>query len=246
MKKLILLLIVLFVSGCSIQYDMTIEEDLSIGEKVLLTEDKSKFLSVITKSDFFDKNDTNSNIYYFLDSFIDSIVENDDYLLFLERKDMKLYDSENTMHLEYNKFYKNFSEYQYSEVLYNLVEGFEIKEDKNKKYTLKINGIFYNYIDEYLNHDNISFKNDEIYFNINVPFKVINSNADIKENGKYTWIINRDNKDREINLSFDSKILVKNEKINKILLTIFFIVIFGALIFIYNMMKKSKKINEIK
>lgn len=246
MKKTILLIAILFISGCTIQYDMTINENLSVDEKVFLTEEKSKFLNVITKSDFFDENDTTSNIYYFLDSFVDTIATNDDYLLYLEKSDMKLTDNDNKMNLQYDMYYNNFYEYQNSELIYKLLEFFEVKEKKNKKYELKMSGLFYNYINEYLNYENISFENNEIYFNINIPFKVMSSNADIQKEGKYTWIINRNNTDREINILFDSKALIKNEKLNRILFTIIFVIIFGVLIFIYNAVKKSKKVNEIK
>lgn len=246
MKKLILLIIILFISGCSIQYDMTINENLSVDERVLLTEEKSKFLGVITQSDFFNENDTTSNIYYFLDSFVDTIATNDDYLLYLEKSDMKLTDNESKMNLQYNMYYNDLYEYQDSEFMYKLLESFEVKENKNKEYELKMSGVFYNYIDVYLKYDNISFENDEVYFNINIPFKVLSSNADIQKEGKYTWIINRNNTDRELNITFDSKVLIKNVKITRILVIIFSVIMLGAAVFIYNTVKKSKKINEIK
>lgn len=93
----------------------------------------------------------------------------------------------------------------------------------------------------------------EVVINLKTSYKVISNNADKYENDTYTWNINDNNKN--INLEIDTSTVVNeindnNSKLNikidvKVIITILIIIISLGLIFVLITLNKMRKANKI-
>ena len=139
--------------------------------------------------------------------------------------------------------YTNFSKYkalEYSNILknyaYNITSG-------NGKIEIEPNIEYLDYIFYVPSEDGDGATNYVINVNIDIPYKVTSTNADKSSNNIFTWIINKDNYTKNIELEYDKSNIVKknnNDSSNSfnIISLIIVIVLMVAAIFILKIYKK--------
>ena len=228
-KKIIFFSFILFLTGCSVDYKLTINKDSTINEKVVAKENTNRMKS---KTNLDEKQSVTflTNIYNRNKLDIKTSTKSDNY------------NTEVTAFLSYDsieKYRDNFSSDVIKKVKVNrdgdivtLIAKQNVKLDSNASRSL----IY-----------------DDITVQIEVPFVVIDNNADQVDGNIYTWYIKKDKdvktirikyKDKEIKNSI--KINVKNKDINIKYEVIFSAVIVLFLGFIFIILNyKNKKNNRI-
>lgn len=228
-KKIIFFSFILFLTGCSVNYKLTINKDSTINEKVVAKENTNRMKS---KTNLDEKQSVTflTNIYNRNKLDIKTSTKSDNY------------NTEVTAFLSYDsieKYRDNFSSDVIKKVkvtrdgdIVTLIAKQNVKLDSNASRSL----IY-----------------DDITVQIEVPFVVIDNNADQVDGNIYTWYIKKDKdiktirikyKDKEIKNSI--KINVKNKDINIKYEVIFSAVIVLFLGFIFIILNyKNKKNNRI-
>ena len=177
LKIFIIGILLILVTGCSGNYNLKINDDMSINEELYLTIDNSN--NAYTKT---------------LKIFKENNIPEDDYEVVL---------SDNNVRITYNKKYDSIEEYLLnSKVYHELID--EIQFNKSN-----------NYIDLYVNqklkvsNDNGIKMNgtnlvdlDVLQINIENPFDVNFSNAEIVNDNVYTWTIKKGDTEKKIQMQF--------------------------------------------
>lgn len=226
-RKFALIVIIFFLSGCSVKYTLTINEDMTVSEKIVALE-KTKRMEAYTRM----KGDQAvSYLYntYKIDGINYSIVTS-------EKKDMT-YSTVTTSYSDINEYASNF----HSDVFKNV----DVTKDGNN-ITFKTNQ------SELLSNDgNYTLLYDDITIYVRIPFKVIYSNADEVNKNTYIWKIKKkDSKYKTIEFTYQNQVKENsiNVNINKknyninygIIILLSTIVILGLLVlFIYIKNKKN-------
>lgn len=216
LKIFIIGILLILVTGCSGNYNLKINDDMSINEELYLTIDNSN--NAYTKT---------------LKIFKENNIPEDDYEVVL---------SDNNVRITYNKKYDSIEEYLLnSKVYHELID--EIQFNKSN-----------NYIDLYVNqklkvsNDNGIRMNgtnlvdlDVLQINIENPFDVNFSNAEIVNDNVYTWTIKKGDTEKKIQMQFKPSLNIFPYKQVAVLSTV--IVCILIIIFtIYGRYKKRQKI----
>lgn len=216
LKIFIIGILLILVTGCSGNYNLKINDDMSINEELYLTIDNSN--NAYTKT---------------LKIFKENNIPEDDYEVVL---------SDNNVRITYNKKYDSIEEYLLnSKVYHELID--EIQFNKSN-----------NYIDLYVNqklkvsNDNGIEMNgtnlvdlDVLQINIENPFDVNFSNAEIVNDNVYTWTIKKGDTEKKIQMQFKPSLNIFPYKQVAVLSTV--IVCILIIIFtIYGRYKKRQKI----
>ena len=216
LKIFIIGILLILVTGCSGNYNLKINDDMSINEELYLTIDNSN--NAYTKK---------------LKIFKENNIPEDDYEVVL---------SDNNVRITYNKKYDSIEEYLLnSKVYHELID--EIQFNKSN-----------NYIDLYVNqklkvsNDNGIKMNgtnlvdlDVLQINIENPFDVNFSNAEIVNDNVYTWTIKKGDTEKKIQMQFKPSLNIFPYKQVAVLSTV--IVCILIIIFtIYGRYKKRQKI----
>ena len=228
MKKLkifIFLCLVLLLSGCSVEYDLTLNDDFTVSEKVVATE-KTKRMEALTKQ----KGKQAVNYLYNMFK-----RNGEDITLTSREDDYNTYATAIISHEDINDYASKFS----SDVFNNV----NVTKDGNII-------TFSTEQKELLSSDtNYSLLYDDITVNITIPFEVI-SNADKVNDNTYTWNIKKDSDYKTIEFSYkegnkkdEVNINVNNETYNihyGVIIVIGFVIIIGSIVlFIYIKNKKN-------
>lgn len=197
--KLIVLAIVVmaFLSGCSVNYDLYINEDFSVNEEIVSKEYTRKIEKITSLKgeeavnylyDMFRKNLENENFYY------------------KEENNMVVATTTES----YNSI-KNFKKRFSSDLFSNIKIT-----DNNNETTLMANQK-----QKLGNEGSKNLLYDEVTISIHLPFKVLENNADEIKNNTYIWKIKKDEDLKNIKLVYDNKtkinsfsISVKDKNIN--------------------------------
>lgn len=232
MKKLkifIFLCLVLLLSGCSVEYDLTLNDDFTVSEKVVATE-KTKRMEALTKQ----KGKQAVNYLYNMFK-----RNGEDITLTSRDDDYNTYATAIISHDDINDYASKFS----SDVFDNV----NVTKDGNII-------TFSTEQKELLSSDtNYSLLYDDITVNITIPFEVINNNADKVNGNTYTWNIKKDSDYKTIEFSYkegnkkdEVNINVNNETYNihyGVIIAIGIVIIIGSIVlFVYI---KNKKNNVI-
>ncbi len=216
LKIFVIGILLILVTGCSGNYNLKINDDMSINEELYLTIDNSN--NAYTKT---------------LKIFKENNIPEDDYEVVL---------SDNNVRITYNKKYDSIEEYLLnSKVYHELID--EIQFNKSN-----------NYIDLYVNqklkvsNDNGIKMNgtnlvdlDVLQINIENPFDVNFSNAEIVNDNVYTWTIKKGDTEKKIQMQFKPSLNIFPYKQVAVLSTV--IVCILIIIFtIYGRYKKRQKI----
>lgn len=223
MKKLLFIIIlILFISGCSSTYNLEIAND-SFKENINLK---------------FDKNEIPS------ESFVEDIedIEIDDQITPIIKEEQSAFFSVK------NKYYNKKVLYYDNYIDVNLSYEFTENEFKDSN---SLNSCFENFIfdnmDSYYIHVYGNFYclySDEISISIKTDNKVIRSNATSVDENIYTWKINQDNKqdidiELEVSKGFPWKSIIRYSIIIGLSLIVLFIIVYC----IYNKNRKNNSID---
>lgn len=222
MKKILLLVIpCLLLSGCTVNYNLKIEDNKFI-ETI-----KGNVLNEELKTD---KEQTDINLYYELINFEQNSLISD------ETAKYKKTISQNKNLVDKNSIDYIFS-YTYnketindSRILNECFENFTFEEKDNKYYFIAFGDFYCNYT-------------KDININITTDYKVINHNANKIENNTYTWTINENNTENlelyiTINKNQQSNALTSSWSILKI--TSFITLMLTSAICLFVIQKKKK------
>ncbi len=196
-KYILLCLMLILLTGCNAKYTLTINEDNSSSEKLMIAGYKKYYdeasIPEVINSIFNDSKDVN---YY-----------SDNYLV-IERK-MK----------EYVNLYNNAEISNYFGKVDITSNRISFEPDYDKCIFLFSDG------GEFVTNDKISI-------NLNIPFNVINSNADKVTNNTYTWTYGINDCKKTAFIEFD------NSGIS--ILTIVFIVLLLTITVVFVVIKKKQ------
>lgn len=172
----------LLFTGCSAEYNLTVLNDLSLYEYIVVTDGEDKYNKA---SDM-----------------ISAVKEEygHDYTIY-----QHVYDDEFETNIQYYGLdaLKKYSSYKdYSSKVVSEYFGNVSLTKSGSKFTLKATPG--NQISSFMSDVNyIKASLDELTVNVSVPFKVISNNADSSNNNTYTWNYRKDDYDRKIELVFD-------------------------------------------
>lgn len=220
-KTIILLILLLSVTGCTTDYNLTIEDDY-------ITED---IVTTIPRSNINNQSSAEKKAKIEADDPTTPFLNNPQYVF--DEKDGITYTK--TVQLDksnnyiVNLYYKySFNDYLKSKAYNQCFQESYIKQEDNGTIPVVLKGKFY------------CLYGDKTNINITSQRKVLGNNADIVNGNTYTWIIDANNIDNT-----DIQILFSNERIsnspsiiNLILVGVLIIVI---LIDVYIVKSKNKK-----
>lgn len=237
MKKIIIIVCILLLSGCRIDYTLKITNDNKFVEKC----DLLKYFP-------------DGNTKYILEDDggeFDIITElrkqaNDKLsTLSFSRYNLSNIDSTKYKGIRLTRNYEGAAAFNYSLLIKELYDDFSVELDKNIV-TISAKKLNRDNID--LSYEAIGMTLDNSTITLELPYKVIENNADEinKEKNIYKWYINKDTKQKDILLKYDVDSLYSlniktigvkvNMTIVYIILAILILIIIGYLI--YNYIKK--------
>ena len=215
LKIFIIGILLILVTGCSGNYNLKINDDMSIDEELYLTIDNTNNAYTKTLKIFKENN--------------------------IPEKDYEVVLSDNKVRITYNKKYDSMEEYILdSKVYHELID--EIQFNKSN-----------DYIDLYVNqklklsNDNIKSNGtnlvdlDVLQINIENPFSVNYTNAEIINDNVYTWTIKKGDIEKKIQMQFKPSLNVFPYKQVAVLST----VIICSLIIIFIIYRRYKKRQKI-
>ena len=228
-KYLFLLLLVVLFTGCTVKYDLNIDEDLSITEKVEATENEYDL-----------KTNTGMNSDKAVD-YLYNIFKRDGIQPSISSKleGDNLIAVASVSHKSINDYVDNFSS--------DIFKKAKLSKSGN------IYSLSFNQTEKLSKLDSSSLIYDNISVNITIPFKVISSNADNVYKNTYTWNLKKGEELRKIKIKFDtseknnSKIfdfgLFKiNIKYSVLIYLCFILLIATTIIVVYLNNKKNNKL----
>ena len=215
LKIFIIGILLILVTGCSGNYNLKINDDMSINEELYLTIDYTNYAYTKTLIIFIETN--------------------------IPEKDYEVVLSDNNVRITYNKKYDSMEEYILdSKIYHELID--EIQFNKSN-----------DYIDLYVNqklklsNDNIKSNGtnlvdlDVLQINIENPFSVNYTNAEIVNDNVYTWTIKKGDIEKKIQMQFKPSLNVFPYKQVAVLST----VIICSLIIIFTIYRRYKKRQKI-
>ena len=227
MKKIMLLISLLFLTGCTANYDLTYENDTFSENFSFLTD-----TSYQKEVDYYKTN----NILTRYDVDLGDIP-NEDFPKYCDCYEKSILDKNGEIGVGFSYTFKDKKLLSSSSAIRILFKNVYISDDSIR--ATNINNIFKDY--EALDNIVITFKSDK---------KVYYNNADKEEKGIYYWYINKYNyTNRNINIVFSGEnsynnYKIDNNKSNKIInIVLSCIIIFILIMFIviYEKVRKSNK-----
>ena len=223
-KSIILIFVIVFLTGCTVEYDLSINEDNSISEKVIATENTQKMES-LSKS----KGDRAVAYLY-------NIYKRDDV------SDIKSTKKDKDTVAVVTKSHTNIDEYA-NDFTSDIFERVEVtKKDGVTSFSASQNkmlGGTSSYAPLY----------DEVVVKVRIPYVVVDSNADSVNRDVYTWNISKNQGLKTINFSYKEgnkknalnvKINDKTYNINYGIIVLSGIIVLLLIIFIIVSIKNKK------
>lgn len=226
-KFLFIIFIIILCSGCRAEYNLTINDDLSVDENVLATEDEEFFKE-------YEKSSIGRVVGFILEPYLDTLNEND----YVTNSHITSGRSGAT----FSKKFSSIEEYANNNLFSSqYAENVDYSTDGNK-ITLSVKGQF-----SKAEQDQTRFPIDEAAISIKLPFKVIENNADKVNGDVYTWIFTEnDTKEREIKITFDKSKIKKDINYLYVGIVIGIIILLIVLFMVYNKIRtKQNNVNKI-
>ena len=214
-KYIVISVLLLLVTGCSGNYNVKINEDMSVNEESYLTIENKEGLYQKTLKIFNDNN--------------------------VKEKDYEVVLSDDNLKITYNASYNSIEEYILnSKVYHQLIDNIELNKSNN-------------YVDLYVNEklklSNSNMKQngtnltdlDVLQVNIENPFEVNFSNAELVTDNVYTWTIKNGDIEKKIQMQFKPSLdIFPYRQVIVLSVVIICFIIIGVSIYIRY--KKSQKI----
>lgn len=217
MKKVCILVCLLFLTGCTANYEITLKNN-KIQEKLTLIETNQSLFEV--------ENDTG----WTLRQVFESLVENKSDEFSKEDYSVKSLNTDTQLGVEYNSNSTN--ALTNSSVINQCYTNPTIEVEDNIV-TFKTGDDFRCY--EY--YDNLEYVN----IILKIDYSVISSNADAVEDNKYIWNITKDG-NKNIEISYEEYKVKDNNYMTIIFIGIIIIVVGIILYYVYNKSKEENKI----
>lgn len=226
MKKLILIVICLFCIGCEARYELTINRDLSVTEKMtgLETDTFYNQYPKSTKERVIGFMTETSDEYLNEVGYIKEIVTEDNLTGAMVSKDFSSLEEYFEKSQAYTQFYDKWE--------HNIKNGVVTLSLKNQLLR---------------NEDSIErYVIDNCDVSITLPFKVNKNNADLidESTNTYIWKLN-DSEGKDIYIQFDTKKTAEYKDKNYSIYIIIGLLIIGIVALVYNIYNKNKLNNEI-
>lgn len=175
-KYILLILIVFILTGCSGNYNLTFNKDLSINEELNILIDNS-----------------NNAYERTLDLLKKAEIDPDKYEIMIDKDKVKIV---------YKETYSSFENYYLNSKLYrSLFENIEYEKD-NTGMSINTNSRFK--LNDKNNQSIINaYDIDNFKINLSIPFNVTENNADSIKDNTYTWDLNNSDTYKDINLKYD-------------------------------------------
>lgn len=227
MKKLILIICFIFLTGCKAEYNLVYENDKISESLNVVSNHEQSFKDLV--------NEYYNNLVLIVDYEIDTGDMNNSEIISKYPTYNKSIISNDLYGLQLGYIYNLQNDYKNSSIVHGLFNKFSVSDNYFKAYDIK--DIFSNYPE--LEEIDITFKTDKI---------IESSNADSVKNGIYYWNINKDNyKDKVININFDNSVnktvitINNNRNLIYIILGILGIGLLITIVVIYEKVRKSNK-----
>lgn len=229
-KKIIILLVFVFIlTGCSVQYDLTINSDGTVNEKVVAEEITNRMKS---RTGINEKQSVKYLYQMFKRKKLDTVLSQ-------KKEGEKTVATVTGSHKSIKAYANNFESDIVKEANYTEKDGIVTL-------TLKQDDIL-------SSSSSTGYVYDRITVNIKLPYKVVDQNADSVRRTVYTWHIDKDKEAKTIKISYNKNELLntKTFTFGKIkfnvryeILTIGSIIVIVAVIalFVYINNKKNNKI----
>lgn len=211
-KYILLILIVFILTGCSGNYNLTFNKDLSINEELNILIDNS-----------------NNAYERTLDLLKKAEIDPDKYEIMIDKDKVKIV---------YKETYTSFENYYLNSKLYrSLFENIEYEKDNtgmsiNTKSRFKLND---------KNNQSIinAYDIDNFKINLSIPFNVTENNADSIKDNTYTWDLNNSDTYKEINLKYDYR---NDRVPSIVLISTIVIISVGIILYIIIYLSRNRRI----
>lgn len=226
-KFVFIVFIIILCSGCRAEYNLTINDDLSVEENVLATEDSEFF-------EEYEKSSMGRVVGFILEPYLNTLNENS--------YTTNSYITNSRSGATIMKKFNSIEEYANSNLFSSqYAENVNYSKDGNE-ITLSVKGNF-----SKAEQDQTRFPIDEAAISIKLPFKVIENNADKVDGDVYTWIFTEnDTQEREIKIIFDKSKIKKDINYWYVGIVIGIIILLIVLFMVYNKIRsKRNNVNEI-
>lgn len=220
MKKILLMFIlILLLSGCSVEYNVSLEND-SFKENGSLIEKKENKDNISKNGFSFEE-----QINYTYESMHD--VLNGQEMEKTQSFELRKFDTDKEIGLTYSNELKQ-NKYYLSPIIRQCYDNVSVKNDNNN---IKIStGNYFKCFDYYELLSNVTV-------NFTTNYKVVSNNADEIKDNTYTWFVNKNNfKNKAISIEIDKSDITYNTLLDEkesSILTIFLIGTLLVAIFIF-------------
>lgn len=235
-KNILIIFCCIFLTGCaSVNYNLDIQKNLSVEEKVNISATKEYF----------------DNFYMNLPiTIVRDIYENADLLAPLKNNNYKYElkkDNYPYPSVFISKKYSNLNEYASKTIFKGQSFNEIFISSENNLITLKATDFMKYAPEDSSGGDDDRYPVSNLSINIRVPYVVKENNADKvdKSTNTYTWNIDEETLDKEINITFDKNKIYIYGKSFYISLGIIIILIIVVLIYIIKKIKKNRKNNFV-
>lgn len=189
MKKLILMVIIIFLTGCTADYTLYIEKDQSVKEEFIIQSPNQNFLEI------------NKNIKATIQSRYDAMIP-----AFSDIPNLKTFKGKEQSGMKGKNAYDSIEQLNESPYFKDL--NAKIRLEQNEYTSLYItNNYDYFYLLEETEYDPISL--NAIMVHIDIPFEVIETNADEVNGTIYTWNISETEQLRTLYIQFNENKVVR-------------------------------------
>ena len=178
MKKIWLIFLVLFLTGCSVNYELDIDNSAILRENIKISANNDSDIEKIKEFNYYVPIDYTNDDYSVYEKKFDKI----------EYYDVSKASDNKSLVFKYDKYDSNkFNYNMFGRTCYKYVAVMEQKDKKSKKRELLLSTSR-----QFLCFDN--YENlDEVNVIIKSKYKLLETNADVQEKHKYIWNITKEN-----------------------------------------------------
>ena len=229
---LLSLLCLLFCSGCSVEYNLDIDNKLNFNEVIIINSNDTSDVKRIEELKTFYPVSYDADKFEIFEKKTDGV----------EYYDVKKSDNNSKVEFVYNYDINSYNDNVFAKNCYEYVTLMNFYNDNTKRDELVLSTS-----SEFLCFDNNSTL-DDVTVKIKTKRKVYDTNADKIDKNTYVWNINKDNKnEKPIVMSMESSLL--DEDLPFWERNIFFIIVVGliivGLIVYFVISRRSKRVDKI-
>lgn len=225
-KNLILLFIVFLLSGCTVDYQLTIDKDGKVSEDARAMEDKEFFKE-------YSKSSIGRVVGFLIDPYSEELNKNNYNTNTIINSD--------TGGANLSKQYDSVEDYSKNTKLVGQFSDKVIYKEDGSKVTLSVKGKL---SDQEQNQD--KFPIDSATIIIELPFEVTENNADKIVGRKYVWNL-ESGKEKEIKIVYNKNKIAKDNENNIVIYVLIgaVVLIIIGIIAVFNIKSKREEMNKI-